>query len=58
LHRAVQGLTPEEVQVLTRLLARAIEGTDRARAEADAACGTCDWPACGDDCPVDRSVPS
>jgi DNA-binding MarR family transcriptional regulator len=29
---------------------------DRLRAEADATCRRCTWVACGDDCPVDRSV--
>jgi DNA-binding MarR family transcriptional regulator len=53
---ATHGFSPGEVRMLTDLLARAIEGTQRARPEADATCGTCDWPACGDDCPVDRSV--
>lgn len=38
-------------------LATALQGQPRPRAAADATCRTCTWAACGDDCPVDRSVP-
>ncbi len=58
--RAVQGLTgdltAEQQAELTELMAQALSAPDRPRAEADQTCRTCDWPACGDDCPVDRSV--
>jgi DNA-binding MarR family transcriptional regulator len=37
-------------------LAASLEARPRARSEADAACRTCTWEACGSDCPVDRSV--
>jgi DNA-binding MarR family transcriptional regulator len=52
------GLTAEQEAQLAELLAVALSAPDRPRAEADQACRTCDWPACGDDCPVDRSVRS
>jgi DNA-binding MarR family transcriptional regulator len=52
------GLTPGQQAQLTELLAVALRTPNRPRAEADQACRTCDWPACGDDCPVDRSVRS
>jgi hypothetical protein len=39
-------------------MALTLSTPDRPRADADQACRTCDWPACGDDCPVDRSVRS
>jgi len=37
-------------------MAQALRGQPRERAHADAACRVCTWPACGSDCPVDRSV--
>jgi DNA-binding MarR family transcriptional regulator len=37
-------------------MAAALLGRDRPRVEADATCRRCTWVACGDDCPVDRSV--
>jgi DNA-binding MarR family transcriptional regulator len=37
-------------------MARALVAQPRARSHADAACRVCTWPACGTDCPVDRSV--
>jgi DNA-binding MarR family transcriptional regulator len=56
--RLTAGLTTGEQAQLTGLLAAALSSPDRPRAEADQTCRTCDWPACGDDCPVDRSVRS
>ena len=52
------GLTAEQETQLAGLLAVTLAGPDRPRAQADQTCRTCDWPACGDDCPVDRSVRS
>jgi DNA-binding MarR family transcriptional regulator len=37
-------------------MAAALTGRERTRPKADATCRTCSWPACGADCPVDRSV--
>jgi DNA-binding MarR family transcriptional regulator len=56
--RLTAGLTDGQETQLTELLALTLSTPDRPRAEADQACRTCDWPACGDDCPVDRSVRS
>ena len=52
------GLTPAQEAQLAGLLALTLSAPDRPRTAADQACRTCDWPACGDDCPVDRSVRS
>jgi DNA-binding MarR family transcriptional regulator len=54
--RLVAGLTAGQTGELTELLAAALSTPGRPRAEADQTCRTCDWPACGDNCPVDRSV--
>ena len=54
--RLTTGLTPAQEAQLAELLALTLSAPDRPRTEADQACRTCDWPACGDDCPVDRSV--
>ncbi|HEX3749360.1 MAG TPA: MarR family winged helix-turn-helix transcriptional regulator [Streptosporangiaceae bacterium] len=51
-----EGLAPGRQAELAELLAVALSTPGRPRAEADQACRTCDWPACGDDCPVSRSV--
>ncbi len=56
--RLMTGLTAGQQTQLTELLATALGTPDRPRAEADRTCRTCDWPACGNDCPVDRSVRS
>jgi DNA-binding MarR family transcriptional regulator len=56
--RLTAGLTGDQERQLTELLAVALSTPDRRRAEADQTCRTCDWPACGGDCPVDRSVRS
>ena len=37
-------------------MAESLRSRPRERAHADAACRVCTWPACGSDCPVDRSV--
>jgi DNA-binding MarR family transcriptional regulator len=52
------GLNARDVAGLSALLAKSLRATNRARAEADTTCRTCDWPACGEDCPVDLSVRS
>jgi DNA-binding MarR family transcriptional regulator len=53
---AIGPLGPAAAARLLALLSDALEGTARRRVEADATCRTCDWRACGDPCPVDRSV--
>lgn len=53
-----EGLNARDVTGLNALLAKSLRATHRARAEADTTCRTCDWPACGEDCPVDLSVRS
>jgi DNA-binding MarR family transcriptional regulator len=54
----VGSAEPAHLERLTAVLAAMLEGEQRTRPEADAACRACDWPACGTDCPVDRSVPA
>ncbi len=54
----LSGLTDGERRTLTAALVRSITGGDRDRRAADSMCGTCNWAACGADCPVDRSVAS
>jgi DNA-binding MarR family transcriptional regulator len=49
-------LGPDELAELIRLLASTLARRARPRTLADRACRTCDWKACGNDCPVDRSV--
>jgi DNA-binding MarR family transcriptional regulator len=49
---------PGERDALVAAMAATLEAERRQRDQADAACRTCTWPACGSDCPVDRSVPS
>jgi DNA-binding MarR family transcriptional regulator len=53
----LDGLDARDRASLADSLARALARQPRERSEADAACRTCDWPACGEECPVDRSVP-
>jgi DNA-binding MarR family transcriptional regulator len=55
-HRLTSGLTGGQQAELAELMALSLSTPDRPRAQADLTCRTCDWPACGDDCPVDRSV--
>jgi DNA-binding MarR family transcriptional regulator len=55
-HRLTSGLTDGQQAELAELMALSLSTPGRARAQADLTCRTCDWPACGDDCPVDRSV--
>jgi DNA-binding MarR family transcriptional regulator len=59
--RTVQGLltaVPVEQRAgLVQAMATALLSEERARPQADATCRTCSWPECGQDCPVDRSVP-
>jgi DNA-binding MarR family transcriptional regulator len=54
--RLTSGLTDGQQAKLAELMAVTLSTPDRPRAQADLTCRTCDWPACGDDCPVDRSV--
>ena len=56
--RRTVGLSAGQQAQLAGLLALTLSTPDRPRAEADRTCRTCDWPACGDDCPVDRSIRS
>src|SRR5689334_2219644 len=50
------GLPQSRQQVVIDSLAIVLLAGTRRRIEADATCRTCSWAACGDDCPVDRSV--
>jgi DNA-binding MarR family transcriptional regulator len=52
------GLPEQPATTLIAAMADALRTERRFRAEADATCRTCTWPACGVDCPVDRSVPA
>ena len=52
------GLPEPRRQVVVDSLATALLAGSRRRREADTACRSCSWTACGDDCPVDRSVPA
>jgi DNA-binding MarR family transcriptional regulator len=50
------GLPEAQRAALVAGIAESLQGQRRVRAQADTACRTCTWPACGEDCPVDRSV--
>jgi hypothetical protein len=52
------GLPERPATMLIAAMADALRTEQRIRAQADATCRTCTWPACGTDCPVDRSVPA
>ncbi|MEU4193272.1 MarR family winged helix-turn-helix transcriptional regulator [Kribbella sp. NPDC026611] len=52
------ALTASERRQLNELLSAALRRTQRARVTADSTCRFCDWPACGEECPVDESVGS
>jgi DNA-binding MarR family transcriptional regulator len=54
--RLLADLPDEQRALLVSAMAGALQGRPRVRAQADAACRVCTWPACGTDCPVDRSV--
>jgi DNA-binding MarR family transcriptional regulator len=54
--RLLAGLSPADRASVVTALATALLHQPRERAEADAICRTCEWPACGEACPVDRSV--
>jgi DNA-binding MarR family transcriptional regulator len=56
LAEVTRGLDADDIDVLHGLLRKSIESTARDRVGADRTCRTCDWPACGRDCPVDQSV--
>jgi DNA-binding MarR family transcriptional regulator len=51
------GVPAEQRSVLVRAMAAALLTEQRDRPQADATCRTCSWAECGQDCPVDRSVP-
>jgi DNA-binding MarR family transcriptional regulator len=51
-------LPPATRAAFVAAMAESLGSRPRIRAEADTACRTCTWPACGPDCPVDRSVPA
>lgn len=55
-HRLTSGLTDGQQAELAELMALSLSTPGRPRVQADLTCRTCDWPACEDDCPVDRSV--
>ena len=50
------GLSDAERARVVRGMAAALQREHREREAADATCRTCTWSACGEDCPVDRSV--
>jgi DNA-binding MarR family transcriptional regulator len=50
------GVPEERRAAFVADLAGSLTARPRARSEADATCRTCTWVACGNDCPVDRSV--
>jgi hypothetical protein len=48
---------PEEARApMLAGMTHGLRARPRLRLEADATCRACTWPACGSDCPVDRSV--
>jgi DNA-binding MarR family transcriptional regulator len=54
---AVLDELPEDMRtVMVQGMTRGLQARSRLRPEADATCRVCTWPACGADCPVDRSV--
>jgi DNA-binding MarR family transcriptional regulator len=54
---SVLDTLPEQTSAsMVQGMADALLARPRLRAEADANCRVCTWPACGADCPVDRSV--
>jgi DNA-binding MarR family transcriptional regulator len=56
-HTFTSDLNADQLTQLTAVLAATLEQTHRPREHADRTCRTCNWDACGSDCPVDRSVP-
>jgi DNA-binding MarR family transcriptional regulator len=54
--RLLEGLDESARRLLVAALARTLQDQPRIRAQADATCRACTWPACGTDCPVDLSV--
>jgi DNA-binding MarR family transcriptional regulator len=54
--RVIGDLLAGDQDALVTAMASALRSQPRERAEADVTCRTCTWPACGADCPVDRSV--
>lgn len=45
-------------QALVDAMAAGLLAQQRRRVEAEVSCRRCSWADCGDDCPVDRSVPA
>jgi DNA-binding MarR family transcriptional regulator len=54
--RLLAGLSADQRASVVGSLATALLHQPRERPQADAVCRTCEWPACGDACPVDHSV--
>jgi DNA-binding MarR family transcriptional regulator len=52
------GLPENQRHDLVDAMALALVTEGRVREQADATCRTCSWAECGQDCPVDRSVPA
>ncbi|WP_433359916.1 MarR family winged helix-turn-helix transcriptional regulator [Actinoplanes sp. CA-142083] len=52
----LDALAPDVRTGLVDGMAQALLTQPRERRHADTACRVCTWPACGADCPVDRSV--
>ena len=50
------GLAAGQRDQLVATIRAALEEEPRDRRTADATCGSCTWPSCGTDCPVDLSV--
>lgn len=57
LGRLIETLRTEEHELLGDMAARMLAASERDRREADTACRLCDWPTCGEQCPVHRSAP-
>lgn len=51
------GVPAGQRQSIVDGMAAALLTRSRPRVEADVSCRRCSWAACGDDCPVDQSVP-
>jgi DNA-binding MarR family transcriptional regulator len=52
----VAPLASDDRDHLVRLMDAMLAAPRRSRAEADRGCRWCDWPACGPDCPIDRTA--
>lgn len=56
LEEVLSGLGAGERGSLVSTLAKALRDRPRERGVADRTCRTCEWPACGESCPVEQSV--